>query len=211
MSDMNWISIYPQVLLLVMACVIAVVDLFIKHPQRTPTYLLTQLSLAVVGGVLTAAYLLRLLGAPVGRWAHVAVFPLLLALGAGKCAEVLAANGQGLPSEVAWATLYKGDGPWGSLVPEMPSHPAQLYEGLLVLLLLQLMAILAARGAFRSVDGTALFAGLVEQVGIHCPPRLVLGQQRGAGECFRDVLQHEERAGDNEAVMDQHRSFALEM
>lgn len=52
MSDMNWISIYPQVLLLVMACVIAVVDLFIKHPQRTPTYMLTQLSLAVVAGLL---------------------------------------------------------------------------------------------------------------------------------------------------------------
>lgn len=119
-----------------------------------------ELTLAVVGGCLTAAYVLRLLGAPVGPWAHVAAFPLLLALGAGKIVQVLGGDGQGLASDAAWATVYRGDGPWGSLVPEMPSHPAQVYEGFLVLLVLQVITLAAARGAFRSADGSVLLVGL---------------------------------------------------
>ncbi len=48
MNTMNWLPVYPEIVLLVMACVVAMVDLWVKHPRRTPTYLLTQLSLAVV-------------------------------------------------------------------------------------------------------------------------------------------------------------------
>jgi NADH-quinone oxidoreductase subunit N len=44
---MNWLAIYPQILLLTMACVIAIVDLFVDDPQRRPTYWLTQATLAV--------------------------------------------------------------------------------------------------------------------------------------------------------------------
>ncbi len=119
-----------------------------------------ELTLAVVGGCLTAAYVLRLLGAPLGRWAHVATFPLLLALGAGKLAQVLGGDGQGLPTDAAWATLYRGDGPWGSLIPEITAHPSQLYEGFAALLVLQLMTIAAARGAFPKADGSALLVGI---------------------------------------------------
>jgi prolipoprotein diacylglyceryltransferase len=90
----------------------------------------------------------------------VAVFPLLLALGAGKLAQVLGGDGQGLPTDLAWATAYAGDGPWGSLAPDVPSHPAQVYEGIATLLLLQVMAVLAARGALRAGDGSALLVGL---------------------------------------------------
>lgn len=129
-----------------------------------------ELTMAVVGGCLTAAYVLRLLNAPVGRWAHVAAFPLLLALGAGKIVQVLGGDGQGVASELAWATAYRGDGPWGSLVPEMASHPAQLYEGFLVLLVLQVLTIAAARGAFRAADGNALLVG----VGLWAVARLVV-------------------------------------
>ena len=39
-----------------MACVVALVDLWVKHPRRTPTYLLTQGTLAVVA-VLHGLYL----------------------------------------------------------------------------------------------------------------------------------------------------------
>jgi NADH-quinone oxidoreductase subunit N len=46
--DMNWTAVYPEIVLLTMALVVAMVDLWVKDPQRTPTYLLTQLSLAVV-------------------------------------------------------------------------------------------------------------------------------------------------------------------
>jgi NADH-quinone oxidoreductase subunit N len=44
----SWIAVYPEIVLLVMACVIAMTDLFVKNPRRTSTYVLTLLSLGVV-------------------------------------------------------------------------------------------------------------------------------------------------------------------
>ncbi len=44
----SWIAIYPEIVLLVMACTILLVDLFVKSPRRTATYVLTLLSLGVV-------------------------------------------------------------------------------------------------------------------------------------------------------------------
>jgi phosphatidylglycerol:prolipoprotein diacylglycerol transferase len=125
-----------------------------------PAYGSLELTLGVIGGVVTAGYVLRLLGAPIGRWAHVAIFPLLLALGAGKLVQVLGGDGQGLPTDAPWATLYAGDGPWGSLGSEIASHPSQVYEGIAVLVLLQVMTVLYARGVFRTPDGSAMLVGL---------------------------------------------------
>jgi NADH-quinone oxidoreductase subunit N len=51
MSEMNWLIVYPEVVLLAMACVVAIVDLFVADVQRRPTYWLTQLSFAVVAGL----------------------------------------------------------------------------------------------------------------------------------------------------------------
>ncbi|WP_251973716.1 NADH-quinone oxidoreductase subunit NuoN [Sphaerotilus microaerophilus] len=51
MNAMNWLAVYPEILLLVMACVVALVDLFVTDPRRTPTYLLTLASLAAVGAM----------------------------------------------------------------------------------------------------------------------------------------------------------------
>ena len=48
MNSMNWSAIAPEIVLLTMACVVAMVDLWVTHPRRLPTYLLTQASLAVV-------------------------------------------------------------------------------------------------------------------------------------------------------------------
>jgi NADH-quinone oxidoreductase subunit N len=48
MDNSSWMTVYPEIVLLVMACVIALVDLFVKSPKRTATYVLTLLSL---GGV----------------------------------------------------------------------------------------------------------------------------------------------------------------
>ena len=48
---MNWLAICPEIVLLTMACVVALVDLFVLHPLRTPTYLLTQATLAVVAAM----------------------------------------------------------------------------------------------------------------------------------------------------------------
>ena len=47
-DNISWLAIYPEIVLLVMACVIALVDLAITSPRRTGTYLLTLLTLAVV-------------------------------------------------------------------------------------------------------------------------------------------------------------------
>jgi NADH-quinone oxidoreductase subunit N len=54
-DKLSWIAVYPEIVLLTMACVILLVDLSVKSPQRTLTYVLTLLTLAVVAA-LTAAY-----------------------------------------------------------------------------------------------------------------------------------------------------------
>ncbi len=52
MNDtMNWLAVYPEILLLGMACVVALVDLFVTDPQRRPTYWLTQASIAAVAAL----------------------------------------------------------------------------------------------------------------------------------------------------------------
>ena len=47
-DNISWLAIYPEIVLLTMACVIALVDLGVRSPRRTGTYVLTLLTLAVV-------------------------------------------------------------------------------------------------------------------------------------------------------------------
>jgi NADH-quinone oxidoreductase subunit N len=47
MNLMNWLVVYPEIVLLTMACVIAIVDLFVTDPARRTTFWLTQATLAV--------------------------------------------------------------------------------------------------------------------------------------------------------------------
>jgi NADH-quinone oxidoreductase subunit N len=54
-DKLSWISVYPEIILLAMGCVIALVDLGVKSPRRTGTYVLTLLTLAVVAA-LQASY-----------------------------------------------------------------------------------------------------------------------------------------------------------
>ncbi|RZL10340.1 MAG: NADH-quinone oxidoreductase subunit NuoN [Rubrivivax sp.] len=51
MNNMNWLAVAPEILLLTMACVVALADLFVTCPRRRPTYLLTMLTLASVAGL----------------------------------------------------------------------------------------------------------------------------------------------------------------
>ena len=51
MNNMNWLAVCPEVVLLCMALVVTMVDLWVTHPQRMPTYLLAQASLAVVAAL----------------------------------------------------------------------------------------------------------------------------------------------------------------
>ncbi|OOG56017.1 NADH-quinone oxidoreductase subunit NuoN [Polaromonas sp. C04] len=47
-DKLSWISVYPEIVLLIMACVIALVDLAVTSARRTATYVLTLLALGVV-------------------------------------------------------------------------------------------------------------------------------------------------------------------
>ena len=47
-DNYSWITVFPEIVLLALACVIALVDLFVKSPNRTPTYVLTLLTLVLV-------------------------------------------------------------------------------------------------------------------------------------------------------------------
>jgi NADH-quinone oxidoreductase subunit N len=56
MNDaLNWIAVYPELLLLVMTCIVAITDLFVTDPERKQTFWLTQATLAAVA-VLHAVY-----------------------------------------------------------------------------------------------------------------------------------------------------------
>ena len=113
------------------------------------------LALAVVGGIVTAAIVAGLLGAPVGAWARACALPVLILLGTGKLTMVLSGTGQGLPFEDAWATAYLGPGPWGSLAPDLPSYPSQAMEGIASLVIALVLVVIAWMRALHG-DGRRL-------------------------------------------------------
>lgn len=51
-DKLSWIAIYPEIILLVMGCIIALVDLTVTSPKRTASYALTLLTLALVAVLL---------------------------------------------------------------------------------------------------------------------------------------------------------------
>jgi prolipoprotein diacylglyceryltransferase len=89
---------------------------------------------AVIGGALSAAYICRLLGGSIGRWADAAAVPMLLAIGLGKLAIMLGGAGQGLASDGAMGVSFTGPGPWRSIDAADPAWPSQALEGLWALL-----------------------------------------------------------------------------
>jgi prolipoprotein diacylglyceryltransferase len=121
-----------------------------------------ELTGAVVGGTLTGIYVAALLDAPVGRWLHVAIRPLLLVLAVGKAAEVLGGGGQGalVLDGGGFATAYAGSGPWGSPGAELPAIPAQLLEAAMATGVLVLVGMLGWRSSLRRADGRLFAVGL---------------------------------------------------
>lgn len=119
-----------------------------------------ELALAVVGGTLTGVYVAALLDAPVGRWLHAAIVPLLVALGLGKASQALGGSGQGAASGGDWATAYLPPGPWGSPGAAIPAHPAQLHEALVTLAVLLVVVILARLTPLRRADGRLYAVGI---------------------------------------------------
>lgn len=73
----SWIAIYPEAVLLVMACGILLLDLFVKSPRRTVTYVMTLLTLGVVavlnglyatGGETLYGFGRMVVSDPMGHW-----------------------------------------------------------------------------------------------------------------------------------------------
>ena len=76
-DKLSWIAVFPEIVLLTMACVILLVDLGVKSPQRTLTYVLTLLTLAVVaaleavyaiGGDTVYGFGKMVVSDPMGNW-----------------------------------------------------------------------------------------------------------------------------------------------
>ena len=76
-DSLGWNAAYPEILLLVMACVIALVDLGVKSPMRGVTHLLTLLTLAVLAvllgvyassGATVVAFGGMVVSDPMGNW-----------------------------------------------------------------------------------------------------------------------------------------------
>ena len=118
------------------------------------------LTLAVPFGMVTGAVIGRLLGAPIGRWMHALALPVLFVLGAGKLVGALGGSGQGAPSSLEWATAYAGPGPWGSLAADVPSHPAQVYEAIGVVLAIVVLWLASRASLISRADGAAMWAAL---------------------------------------------------
>jgi phosphatidylglycerol---prolipoprotein diacylglyceryl transferase len=129
------------------------------------------LTLAVPFGLLTGGTIARLLGAPVARWLHAAALPLLFVLATGKLVGILGGSGQGAPSDLPWATAYAGPGPWGSLGPDIASHPAQVYEAVLVGLGIVGLFAASRFDVVARRDGGAMFVAL----GLWAAARFVVG------------------------------------
>ena len=47
-DNYSWITVYPEIVLLTLACITAMVDLGVKSPNRTATYVLTVVTLVIV-------------------------------------------------------------------------------------------------------------------------------------------------------------------
>ena len=73
----SWIAIYPEAVLLIMSCAILLLDLFVKSPRRTVTYVMTLLTLGVVavlnglyatGGETLYGFGRMVVSDPMGHW-----------------------------------------------------------------------------------------------------------------------------------------------
>lgn len=142
--------------------VLAHADAFTANPAASfdPAMGSASLALAVLGGLLTGCVVARLLGTPIRPWLHVASVPVLVAIGLGKLAMLLAGTGQGLPADIDWATSFVGRGPWGSLAPDVPSHPSQVYEGVATLVVAVIVAAAVGRTAGGVPTGRLFLLGL---------------------------------------------------
>ena len=159
------------------AHVLAYLDYYAGHPGFMADPSRGGLSLlgAVLGGTATAAYVASLLGLPVRRWLDIGAVAVLTGIGLGKLSLLLGGEGQGRPFAGDWALAFAGDGPWHSLAPAVPAHPAQVYEALWDLAGVLLLAVLAAGPVTRRLPAA------VRQTGAYAARREARGEPLAPG------------------------------
>ena len=69
-DNISWLAVYPEIILMVMGCVIVLADLGVSSFRRTGTYVLTMLTLAVVA-IMQAMYAAN--GNTVYGWSNMVV------------------------------------------------------------------------------------------------------------------------------------------
>jgi phosphatidylglycerol:prolipoprotein diacylglycerol transferase len=163
---------------------LAYLDYYATQPERIVDPAQGGLSLlgAVLGGMVSAAYMASLLGLPVRRWLDVAAVAVLVGIGLGKLSLVLGGEGQGQPFAGAWALAFAGDGPWYSPAPGVPAHPAQVYEALWNLAGALLLAVLAVGPVVRRLPGA------IRQTGAYAARREARGEPVAPGMLRFGVL-----------------------
>lgn len=99
-------------------------------------------------GVLLAVYLFaRQRGVPVLALGDIVASVVPIGLFFGRIANFINAELYGRPSDVPWAMVFPGGGPW-------PRHPSQLYEAALEgLVLFAVMAVFNHRTSWRTQPG----------------------------------------------------------
>jgi phosphatidylglycerol---prolipoprotein diacylglyceryl transferase len=116
-------------------------DYYLTRPDEILQVPLDGLSLwgGLLGGGLVAGLRLRAVRSLRIRLADVATLGLLLAIVLGRVGSFLNGDGQGLASDLPWATLYTH--PY-TTVPDFihTRHPTQVYDGLAALFLLALLS-----------------------------------------------------------------------
>ena len=119
-----------------------------------------ELGLAVVGGLVTASIVEGCWGGRSGDGRMSRQSRCSSAIVGGKLSMVLGGSGQGRVFDGDWATAYLGPGPWVSLAPAVPSHPAQVYEALGTALVALLVLAASSLGVFHTRDGSRLLVAI---------------------------------------------------
>ena len=164
--------------------VVAYLDYYTTQPERIVDPAQGGLSLlgAVLGGMVSAAYMASLMGLPVRRWLDVAAIAVLVGIGLGKLSLLLGGEGQGQPFAGTWALAFAGDGPWYSPAPGVPAHPAQVYEALWNLAGAFVLAFLAVGPVTRRLPGA------IRQTGAYAARREARGEPVAPGMLRFGVL-----------------------
>jgi len=164
--------------------VLAYLDYYAVYPERIVDPAQGGLSLlgAVLGGMVSAAYMASLMGLPVRRWLDVAAIAVLVGIGLGKLSLVLGGEGQGQPFAGTWALAFAGDGPWYSPTPAVPAHPAQVYEALWDLAGALILVVLAVGPVARRLSGA------IRQTGAYAARREARGEPLAPGMLRFGVL-----------------------